>query len=163
MISLHLTSVKDYMAHLLLSETFDNFLFIEGQIVTFNTFTIDGFIQKAFFSEEESISEYSSWKNLRDYCLSLIKGKKTPLSFKFVFSLAPANIERLIEQNHLDFQMDQVQGLYLNIRYDGSKLQCVTGTSLKTFTMDKSLEQAWDKMVQKFFTQKEIAYEIEIS
>ncbi|MGC4019045.1 MAG: DUF5721 family protein [Muricomes sp.] len=161
MIALHLTSVKDSMAHLLLSDTFDNFLFIEGEIVTFNTFKIDGFMQKAFFPEEEDIPEHSFWKSLRDYCFSLIKGKKTPLSFKFIFSLSPANISRLIEQNHLDFQEEQVQGLYLNIRYDGTKLQCITGTSLKTFTMDKSLEQAWDTIVQKFLTQKQIAYEPE--
>lgn len=159
MIALQLTSVKDSMSHLLRSETFDNFYFIEGEIVTFNTFTIDGFNQKAFFSEDQVISEYSSWKQLKDFCFTLIRGKKTPLSFKFVFSLSPANIARLIEQNHIDFQPDQIQGLYLNMRYDGTSLQCITGTSLKTFSMDKSLEQAWDTMVQKFFTQKEIAYE----
>ncbi|HAX51681.1 DUF5721 family protein [Muricomes intestini] len=159
MIALHLTSVKDFMAHLLLSETFDNFLFIEGEIVTFNTFTMDGFMQKSFFSEEENIPEYSSWKNLKNFCFSLIKGKKTPLSFKFIFSLSPENIARLIEQNHLDFRADQVQGLYLNIRYDGSSLQCITGTSLKTFSMDKSLEQTWDAFVQKFFAQKSIPWE----
>lgn len=159
MIALHLTSVKDFMAHLLLSETFDNFLFIEGEIVTFNTFTMDGFMQKSFFSEEENIPEYSSWKNLKNFCFSLIKGKKTPLSFKFIFSLSPKNIARLIEQNHLDFRADQVQGLYLNIRYDGSSLQCITGTSLKTFSMDKSLEQTWDAFVQKFFAQKSIPWE----
>lgn len=159
MIALHLTSVKDCMSHLLLSETFDHFLFIEGEIVTFNTFTIDGFNQKAFFPEEEEVAAYSLWENIREYCFSIIKGRKTPLSFKFIFSLAPDNIERLIEQNHLDFQPDQVQGLYLNIRYDGTSLQCITGTSLKTFSMDKSLEQAWDIMVQKFFSQKNINFE----
>lgn len=159
MIALHLTNSKDFMAHLLLSETFDNFLFIEGELVTFNTFTIDGFMQKSFFPEEENISEYSSWKNLRNYCFSLIKGKRTPLSFKFIFSLSPEDITRLIAQNDLDFQADQVQGLYLNIRYDKNKLQCITGTSLKSFTMDKSLEQTWDTFVQKFFTQKNIAWE----
>lgn len=159
MIALHLTSVKDCMSHLLRSDTFDNFHFIEGEIITFNTFTIDGFNQKSFFSEDESISEYSLWKQLKDFCFTLIRGKKTPLSFKFVFSLSPANIARLIEQNHLDFQPDQIQGLYLNIRYDGTSLQCITGTSLKSFSMDKSLEQAWDTMVQKFFAQKNIAYE----
>lgn len=162
MIALKLTSVKDFMSHLLLQETFDNFLFIEGEIVTFNTFTIDGYIQKAFFPEEDAPPEYSSWKMLRDYCFTLIKGKKTPLSFKFIFSLSPRNIARLIAQNNLDYTPDQVQGLYLNIRYDGTTLQCVTGTSLKTFTMDKSLEQAWDTMVQKYLSQKQISYERDI-
>lgn len=159
MIALKLTSVKDFMSHLLLSETFDNFLFIEGEIVTFNTFTIDGYIQKDFFPEEDPPGEYSLWKSLREYCFTLIKGRKTPLSFKFIFSLSPKNIARLITQNSLDYSPDQVQGLYLNIRYDGTTLQCITGTSLKTFTMDKSLEQSWDTMVQKYFSQKQIPYE----
>lgn len=159
MIALKLTSVKDFMSHLLLSETFDNFLFIEGEIVTFNTFTIDGYIQKDFFPEEDPPGEYSLWKSLREYCFTLIKGRKTPLSFKFIFSLSPKNIARLITQNSLDYTPDQVQGLYLNIRYDGTTLQCITGTSLKTFTMDKSLEQSWDTMVQKYFFQKQIPYE----
>lgn len=158
MIALQLTNVKDFMSHLLLTETFDNFLFIEGEIVTFNTFKIDGYTQKAFYPEEENIPEHSTWKALKDYCFTLIKGKKTPLSFKFIFSLSPQNITRLITQNSLDYQSDQIQGLYLNIRYDGTTLQCITGTSLKTFTLDKSLEQAWDTMVQKFLTQKQIPY-----
>lgn len=84
------------------------------------------------------------------------------MNFKFIFSLSPENIARLISQNQLDFQPEAVQGLYLNIRFDGNDLQCITGTSLKTFSMDKSLEQAWDKMVQKFFAQKEIAFETDI-
>lgn len=163
MISIKLTETKKFMSQLLLSDAFDNFLLIEGEIVTFNTFRIDGYIQREFFSSEsmddpEAIPEYSSWKQLRNYCFSIIKGKQTPLSFKFIFSLSPANIARLIEQAPLDFQPGDVQGLYLNIRFDEKGLYCITGTSLKTFSMDKSLEKAWDMMVQKFFTQKGIAY-----
>ena len=154
MIALRLTSIKDFMSHLLLSETFDSFQFIEGEIVTFNTFTIDGFVQKPFYPEEENIPEYSLWKTLREYCFTLIKGRKTPLSFKFIFRLSPQNTARLIAQNRLDFTPDQIQGLYLNIRYDGTTLQCITGTSLKTFTMDKSLEKSWDTMVQKILHPK---------
>ena len=165
MIALKLINIKSCMSHLLLSETFDHFLFIEGEITTFNTFKIDGFIQKSFFTPEECetmepLPEYSSWSQLRDYCFTIIKGKKTPLGFKFIFSLSPKNIVRLIEQSHLDFQPSDVQGLYLNIKYDSSGLQCITGVSLKTFSMDKSLEQAWDGMVQKFFHQKGIEFEV---
>ena len=98
MISLTLTNVKNFMSHLLLKETFDNFSFIEGEIITFNTFRIDGYMQKDFFDSEEEIPEYSLWKNLREFCFSLIKGKKTPLGFHFVFSLNSKNISRLIEQ-----------------------------------------------------------------
>ena len=52
MIALALTDVKECMGKLLLSETFDPFYFIEGEIVTFNTFTMDGFLKKDFFEEE---------------------------------------------------------------------------------------------------------------
>ena len=159
MIAFSLTNIKESMSHLLLLDTFDNFAFIEGQIVTFNTFKIDGFIQKDFFDSGMELPEYSPWKNVREYCFSLIKGKRTPLSFRFVFSRSRKNIGRLIEQNSLPTDPESVQGLYLNIHYDGTRLSCVTGTSFKTFTMDKTLEHAWDEMVEKFFLQKEIATE----
>lgn len=159
MIALTMTGIKDFMSQLLLKDTFDSFCFIEGEIVTFNTFTIDGFIHKDFFDTDAELPKYSYWKNIREHCFALIRGKRTPLSFRFVFSLSPKNIARLIEQNGLSLDPGQVQGLYLNIRYDGSSLACVTGSSFKTFTMDRTLEHAWDEMVKKFFLQKGIAFE----
>ncbi len=161
MIALALTEVKECMAKLLLSEVFDPFYFIEGEIVTFGTFQMDGYLKKEFF-EKDMVPEreYALWKEVREYCFSLIKGKRTPLSFKFVLGLSSSNIEKLLLGQGLDFKPQDVRGLYINLKYDGTKLQCTTGTALNLFTMDKSLEQAWDKMVQIFFTQKEISYEI---
>ena len=161
MILLSIPEVKEFMSKLLLSETFDTFLFVEGEIVTFNTFTMNGRLQKDFF-DKDMVPErtYSLWKDLREYCFSLIRGKRTPLRFKFVFGLSEPNIEKLLKQQDLSFTPQDVQGLYLNISYDGTSLKCVTGTSMNLFTVDKSLEEAWDKMVQKFFTQKEIGFEV---
>jgi len=169
MISLTLTNVKKFMSQLLMTETFDRFSFIEGEIVTFNTFKLDGYLQKDFFDapdgyESESspapLEEYSRWEDVREFCFSLIKGKRTPLAFQFVFSLAPKNIETLLLQNDLSVQADAVQGLYLNIRYNGETLTCITGTSFKTFTMDKTLEHAWDEMTENFFKKKGIDFEL---
>ncbi len=161
MIALSLTDVKDCMSKLLLSETFDAFLFMEGEIMTFSTFSMDGYLKKDFFDETTVPDrEYALWKEMREYCFSLIKGKRTPLSFKFVLGLSASNIQKLIQQQGLDYELEDVRGLYVNLKYDGQKLQCVTGTAMNLFTMDKSLEQAWDVMVQKFFTQKEIKYEV---
>lgn len=161
MIALSLTEVKECMSKLLLSETFDPFLFIEGEIMTFATFTMDGYLKKEFFEEGTAPSrEYALWKDVREHCFSLIKGKRTPLGFKFVLGLSESNIEKLIQQQGLDFELEDVRGLYISLKYDGSKLQCITGTAMNLFTMDKSLEQAWDVTVQKFFTQKEIAFEV---
>ena len=161
MIALSMTEVKECMSKLLLAETFDSFLFIEGEIMTYATFKIDGYLQKDFFEESSAPSrEYALWKEMREYCFSLIKGKRTPLNFKFVLGLSESNIAKLIQQQGLDFELEDVRGLYINLKYDGSKLQCITGTAMNLFTMDKSLDQAWDSMVQKFFAQKEIPFEI---
>ena len=159
MIAFSLTNTKGFVSHLLLSDTFDHFSFIEGEIVTFNTFKIDGFIQKDFFDTYTELPEYSPWKNVRSYCLSLIKGKRTPLSFRFIFSLSRSDIELMLTQNPVSVRPEEVQGLYLNIHYDGRLLTCVTGASFKTFIMDKTLEHTWDEMVKSFLEQKEIEFE----
>ena len=53
MIALSLTEVKECMSKLLLSETFDSFLFIEGEVTTFATFSIDGYLKKDFYDTEK--------------------------------------------------------------------------------------------------------------
>lgn len=167
---------KACMAELLLRTAFDEFLFIEGEITTFNRFTIDGLIHREFYgdttdpdsgdtprNEKESGAQgrlaYSAWKSLREYCFSIIKGKRTPLDFKLIFSLPDPAIETLIRKEQLDFQPETVQGLYLNFRYDGNVLTCTTGTSLSTFTMDKSLEHAFDQWTRRFFFDHHINWE----
>lgn len=159
MISLTLNT-KKCMAELLLRETFDSFLFIEGSVTTFNKFTIDGYIHSDFYEEDAPAEPYSAWKSLREFVFSIIKGKRTPLNFHFVFSLSSDTVRTLIAENELDFQPESVQGLYLNFRYDGSTLTCVTGTSLKVFTLDKSLDHTFDKWVEKFFTEHRIEYDV---
>ena len=58
MIALNLTDIKKITSHIFLKDTFDNFSFIDGEIVTFNTFRIDGYIQKDFFEvPEEPLNE----------------------------------------------------------------------------------------------------------
>lgn len=159
MISLFIPDIKDFTSQLFLKDSFDSFCFIEGDIVTFNTFHIDGFVQKGFFDTDTVLPEYSYWKNVREYCFNIIKGKRTPLSFRFIFSLSRKNIERLVSQNVPPIHPEDVNGLYLNVHFDGSRITCVTGTSFKTFTLDKTLEHVWDEMVTKFLHQKGIPFE----
>lgn len=147
---------KNCMQHLLLKSTFDSFSLIEGDITTYNTFKIDGFIHKAFF-EEPPVKEYSSWSELREFCFNIIRGKRTPLNFKFILSLPQDKFADFLNRHEIsDILPSDIQGLYLNFKYDGTNLQCVTGTSLKIFTMDKTLENAWDKYVQEVFLKCEL-------
>lgn len=161
MIALELPKIKESMTKLLLSDAFDNFLLIQAEIVTFNTFTIDGYLKKDFYEEDmHPAREYSLWKEMRDYCYSIIKGNRTPLRFAIVLGLSSENTEKLLTQQELPYKINDVKGLYLNIRYDGETLLCTTGTSMNLFTMDKTLEQTWDKMAQKFLVQKGMEVEL---
>ena len=165
MIAIQFPNVKSCMAKLLLSPTFDPFYFIEGEIVTYSTFSIDGRFHSDFFSEEDlqeykEIPEYSYWKDIREFCFSLIKGRRTPLSFKLIFGLDSAQIAKLLSFADTAFTSNDVQGAFLNFHYDGTSLQCITGTSLNLFTLDKSLEQAFDLAIQKFLAQQEIPFEL---
>lgn len=143
-------NAKFCMAQLLLRPAFHQFSFIEGEVTTFNRFQVDGRLCRDFFDEKPD-AEYAVWKDVQRYFLSIIKGKRTPLNFKIILSLASEDFDKFLREHDLSFRPEEIQGLYLNLRYDGSNLQCITGTSTKTFTMDKTLENAWDSYVQRFF------------
>lgn len=166
MISLKIADVKDFMHKLLVSDEFNRFLLSEATITTYNTFTIDGHIHKEFYSSEEiDVLELekqnfiSYWEQLKPICFDLIKGKKTPLNFKMVFILSPSNTEKLLNQNNISLTVNDINGLVLNIKYENGSVICITGTSIKIFTLDKSLEEAWDSMVKKYFISKQITFE----
>ena len=44
------------------------------------------------------------------------------------------------------------------ILYDGQKLTVTTGTSLKTFSLDKTLSQLWDELAAAFFRKHGIPF-----
>ncbi|MDR1764521.1 MAG: DUF5721 family protein [Lachnospiraceae bacterium] len=44
----------------------------------------------------------------------------------------------------------QIPGFHLHVRYENSELTVVSGVSLNTFSMDKSMEEAWDRHVAAF-------------
>ena len=54
------------------------------------------------------------------------------------------------------YRPEEIRGLYLNFHYDGHHLQCITGTSLNTFTMDKSIEREWDQEVKNILKSRSI-------
>lgn len=162
MIALKIEDLKTFTAQLFMGETFDHWLVREVNIVTFNSFTIDGRIRQGYYSDEEleanRIEELSSWKSLRPFCYSLIKGKKLPESFQITMQLSPEENETFIRRMKPDFPAEQVAALYLNIRYENHAAACVTGTSLKIFTLDKQIEQEWDETVQRYLKKLQIPY-----
>ena len=164
MVALQIGDLKEFTKKLFIGETFDWFLVKEVNIVTFNTFTIDGTVRPGYYSKEEleegRFEGHSAWKVLRPFCFSLIRGSRLPESLSVVLKLPSAQAERFLRECGSNWQPEQVGGLYLNIRYEDQKLHCVTGLSMNQFTLDRSLEREWDQMVQRFFKKAEIAYEL---
>ncbi len=156
MISIQIEQRKQFMHQLFLAEYFDAFLLSEATFVTFSTFHIDGKLQKSYYTTEEqeemnlSEQKLTTWKRVRPFSLSLIKGTHTPLSFKIVFRLSKSNTVKMLSSSGLPFTENDVDGLYLNLHFQGNALTCTTGTSLRTFTLDKSLDHAWDELVKKY-------------
>ncbi len=154
MINIELDNIKNFMSHLFIKDTFDHFLCRELRIDTFVSFKIDGTLQKDFLNDIEkaelSESSYTPWSMLKPYCFNMIKGSRTPLSMKLVFSMPRHSIESFIAKNVLNTRSDAVTGLYINIRYENKQLSVITGTSLSSFTLDKSMENAWDTAVEHF-------------
>ena len=92
MISFQIQDIKDFMNKLLLSQTFDAFLVVQGSVVTYNTFHIDGHLHPDFYTKEEQeelrLSErrFSRWQELRPFCFELIKGKRNSSRFSVYLS-----------------------------------------------------------------------------
>lgn len=163
MIAVQIQDIKDFMSKLLLGNAFDSFWLSEASITTSVSYTIDGFLHPEFYytQEAELLQEegrtYALWRDMKPFCFSVIKGKKTPLSFKIVFMLSKKNTQKLLASSKLSYQLEDIFGLFVNFQFDGQHLTCTTGTSLKTFSLDKSLDRVWDEMILKFFKQQQIS------
>lgn len=165
MIALKITNIKQFMGKLLASEAFDAFLLEEASISTYNTFFIDGHQNRDFYTSEEWEDkeirpyDFTTWKQIRPICYSLIKGTKTPCSFKFILHLIPDYTASILERNDSAITPQQIKAFVLTVKYDGSALTLITGTAFHTFIMDKSADILWDNAVKQFLIKREITYE----
>ena len=160
-----ITDVKSFMNHMLVKETFDDFLLSEATITTKASFVIDGHLVEDYYTPEElevlnqKRITCVSFGEVRSLCFDIIKGKKTPGYFKFVFLMNPEGIAQILERNQIVMRLEDISNLSVNIRYQTGELYVTTGSSLKVFTPDKSVDQAWDRWVEMFLSDNEILYE----
>ena len=162
---------KQLMAALLTRETFDSFETVSGSVTTFAEFSVDGQYHERFYQDDPEADapgreagvlsreagtpgrEYAPWSLLRPFFLSVIRGKNTPLSFQFVFRLPAEEMNALIAEEAIAAEaVTDVSGLLLNLSFDGTAILLTTGVSHKTFSMDRTLERAWDRYVEQRFS-----------
>ena len=157
MIAVKISSKKDFMAKLLTTELFDNYYVEEATIETFNTFNIDGHINRDFYRNDDPEGEsavpdeYSKWSELRTLCFDLIKGKRTPLGFKFILHPDNKTKNRIVESAGAGLNPSEVL-LGINIRFTGDTIIITTGTAFKIFSLDKTIEKAWDEYIPSFMS-----------
>ena len=165
MLALQVTSMKAFMNELLTGETFDIFLLEEATLATAVTYQIDGHINMDFYPMAERTPElipyeYQPWSEIKGLCFNLIKGKHTPLSFKFVLQLKPDKMNAMLEKEKLSAEDLRLKSLVLTIRFDGGKAVMTTGSSYQTFVMDKTADVIWDRQLSKYLAMKGVAFEI---
>lgn len=165
MIALKLTDIKTFMNQLLCSEIFDNFLLAEATISKDATFHIDGHLNPSFYSleeiEESNLTGYDilPYSRLRPTCYELIRGKHTPVYFKFILMLSPKNLANTLARFDAGFTTQDVSGIFINLTFQNGQLTLTTGISYRTFLPGHTLEQEWDLMLKKFLNKHMISYE----
>ena len=165
MIALQITSMKQFMSQILVGDAFDIFLLEEATLTTAITTVIDGHVNVEFYpgserTPEQIPYEYQSWSEIKGLCYDLIKGKRTPLSFKFVLQLKPDKMKAMLEKEKLNSKDTPVKSLILTIKYDGSKAILTTGSSYQTFVLDKTADVVWDRQISKYLAMKNVPFEI---
>ncbi len=165
MISLRIKNTKAFMSHLLVKDTFDNFLLSEADIKISCSHSIDGQINRAFYSDEEweeldpDARRYDMWLNQKPFCFSLIKGNKVPSSLKIVMLMSSKDTTSLLSRLETGLSADNINGLFINIRYQDGHADIITGTSLNIFSLDKTLDTAFDSYIKSFLSTKGLDFE----
>ena len=158
MISLAITDVKGCMARMLGGAAFDHFTLSEATIMTRVSYVIDGHLcrEEDVASEKEAFTRYGE---VRPLCFDMIKGKRAPEYFKFVFHLPREEMKELVEGSESAVSVEDVVSLNFTLRFQENNLTLLTGNSLRIFTQDQTLHSVWDSYVEHFLEETGIRYE----
>ena len=163
MLSLKILEMNRFMGKLLKGESFDGFLLKEGFLRTNIEYRFQGQLYAEYFdtSGQEQLEEkYVYWGELRPTVFELIKGKRTPLAFSFTLLMTKNDTAQLLARRQVNVGEDS-PSLFLQIRFDHGVGHIVTGTARNMFTLDKSLDEAWDAEVKQLMKAMELSVEEE--
>lgn len=152
-----------FMGKLLKGENFDGFLLKEGFLRTGMEYRFQGKVFPEYFDTEDRekhTEEYTFWGEVKPFVFELVKGKRTPLAFSFTLLLTKNDTAEFLSRRQVNVGED-VPSLFLQIRFEHDTGHMVTGTARNTFTLDKSLDEAWDEEVKQRMKAMELAVETE--
>ena len=98
-----ITEVKKFMELLLKSEVFDHFCVSELLLQGACGIRLDGRRNSEFYEEEVyrllPEKEYMLWSELKELFFRMIRGTRSPISFRIVFRLSAENTVRVQESS----------------------------------------------------------------
>lgn len=148
--------LKSFMAVLLRGELFDSWEVTEAKVETFFELSVNGRLKKEFFEESEKMDrDFARWGEIKELFFQAIKGKRLPGMLRIVLAADRVWTERILKECGKE-QEEAGASLYLNIRYTAGSCQIISGVSHAGFTMDKTLDTAWDEALQEFFKKNRI-------
>ncbi len=143
-------NVKKFMGILLNGNAFDRLQLRSGEVMTRGSFTFDGRLNKEYDGIETQRA-FCLWSEVKPNFYDLIKGKHLPKHIKLVFALDDEPVEKLHKN---------AKAAYINMVYENNKINFTTGTAQKEFSLDKSLDEAWEEKVKLMFERLGIAINI---
>jgi len=146
-------NANEFMGSLFVKDWLDAMEVVEAEITTFFHIKMDGRRRFEWYDSAEQeqnsgqFGEFITWKEYKQQAYQIIKGKKVPSLFRLVLRMPKKGMERLASVS-MDLLPSDIQGAYLNIKYEKKQLSIVTGVSITKFSMDKSIEREWDMQVE---------------
>lgn len=133
--------IKIFMNKLLKEDSFKGFELRSCELKKDIVITIDGRLDKSWYDEEPD-RDYISWNDAKKYVFDFIKGKRTPKFMKIILSLNSLAASKI---------HNNAKACFLNIIFEEGKVAVATGTAQKEFSLDKSVDMAWEDSVKIFF------------
>ena len=166
MIGIKIKSSKEFMNQFLMANAFEDFLFVEGKIITATTYVIDGRLQKDFYTREEWEDqtlrpyEFAKWSDMKQMIFQMIKGKHTPVFMRITLQQKPELTEQYLEDKVKPVNRNLIQGLLFTMKYEKGQVMLTTGVSYQGLLLDKDPEKGWDQQMLKLLTDKGLDYEV---
>ena len=165
MVALSIENRKQFMGCLLTTTAFDGFRISEAVVRTSVTFSIDTHLTEGFFSGEELESMHLKEQDpipfsmMRQTLYELIRGTHTPLFFRFVMTLPPADAADLLQNADNGMTEADINGFFLNLTFQNGEIRATTAISYRSFPPDHSVDRIWDCSVKQLLEKNGIIFE----
>lgn len=155
MVALKIIETKPFMALLLKGTLFDGWEARGVDITTFTRYSIDCKLNKNYYDQDQleimGPVNYVKWGQIKEFVTTLIRGNRTPDDLKIVLAKPVEELE--------SFDPKVVSSLFINIHFTSGEVTVTTGTSMATFTLDKTPDYTWDNQVKASLKKQNILFE----